>query len=143
MKLMIGRRVAALAAATLLSACSPSNTGEPPGEDRVAIGAELYQQNCASCHQPDLAGDPDWKTPNEDGSYPPPPHDSSGHTWHHPDRVLIEIIREGSDFPQSRMPAFGDRLTDDDIEAILEFFKDTWGPEEREYQQQVTEQDSP
>jgi len=57
--------------------------------------------------------------------------------------VLIEIISEGSDFPQSRMPAFGDRLTDDDIEAILEFFKDNWGPDEREYQQQVTEQDSP
>ena len=73
------------------------------------------------------------KKPNDDSSYPPPPHDSPGHTWHHPDRVLIEIIRDGSDFPQSRMPTFGDKLTDDDIEAILEFFKDNWGSEERDY----------
>jgi mono/diheme cytochrome c family protein len=109
--------------------------------DLVATGAELYQQNCASCHGADLSGDPNWKTPNEDGSYPPPPHDSSGHTWHHPDRVLIEIVRNGGSSPESRMPAFGDRLTDDDIRSILEFFKDNWGPEERAYQQQVTEQD--
>ncbi|MEX0864196.1 MAG: cytochrome c [Acidimicrobiia bacterium] len=144
MKPMSGMTVAAIAAGILLSACGrSSDPGEPPGPDRVAVGAELYQQNCASCHRPDLSGDPDWKTPNVDGSYPPPPHDSSGHTWHHPDRVLIEIIRDGSDFPQSRMPAFGDRLTEDEIEAILEFFKDNWGPDERAYQQQVTEQDPP
>jgi len=104
-------------------------------------GGELYQANCASCHGADLSGAPDWKTPNDDGSYPPPPHDSSGHTWHHPDRVLIEIIRDGSDFPQSRMPAFGDRLADEDFEAIIEFIKSGWGPQEKPYQSQVTEQD--
>jgi mono/diheme cytochrome c family protein len=126
----------------IISACSQSEgRGETLDPDRVAYGGELYRQHCASCHQPDLSGDPDWKTPNDDGSFPPPPHDSSGHTWHHPDRVLLEIIRTGSDFPQSRMPTFGDKLTDDDIEAILDFFKENWGPEERAYQEQVTEQD--
>jgi hypothetical protein len=39
------------------------------------------------------------------------------------------------------MPTFDDKLTDNDIEAILDFFKENWGPEERAYQQQVTEQD--
>ena len=33
-----------------------------------------------------------------------PPHDSSGHTWHHSDQILLELIRGGSDFPQARMP---------------------------------------
>lgn len=142
MRHRIRRKAAALAAVAIISACSQGGeTGEPLDADRVAIGGELYQQHCASCHRPDLSGDPDWKMPNDDGSLRPPPHDSSGHTWHHPDRVLIEIIRDGSDFPQSRMPAFGDKLTDDDIEAILDFFKDNWGPEERAYQEQVTEQD--
>jgi len=123
-------------------ACNQESDGAPTlDEDRVAQGSELYQHYCASCHREDLSGDPDWKKPNDDGSYPPPPHDSSGHTWHHPDRVLIEIIRDGSAFPQSRMPTFGDRLTDDDIEAILDFFKNNWGSEEREYQKQVTDQD--
>jgi len=135
-------KAAAAAAAAIISACSQGGeTGEPLDPDRVVHGGELYQQNCASCHQPDLSGDPDWKTPNDDGSFRPPPHDSSGHTWHHSDRVLLKIIRDGSDFPQSRMPTFGDKLTDDDIEAILDFFKENWGPEERAYQQQVTEQD--
>jgi mono/diheme cytochrome c family protein len=132
---------AAVLSGALVSACG-RDEGSVPALDQgqVARGGELYQQYCASCHRPDLSGDPDWKTPNEDGSFSPPPHDSTGHTWHHPDQVLIEIIRDGSDFPQSRMLSFGDRLREEDIEAILEFFKANWGPEERAYQRQVTEQ---
>ncbi len=131
-----------LASVAMVSACVPDGGSAPeatPDQVQVSRGEELYQQYCASCHRADLSGDPDWKTPDEDGSYPPPPHDSSGHTWHHSDRVLGAIIRDGSDFPQSRMPSFGDKLSDDDIGAILEFFKANWGPEEREYQQQVNE----
>lgn len=130
---------AAVLAAGIITACS-SDT-ETMSEAALERGGELYQANCASCHGADLAGAADWKKPNDDGSYRPPPHDSSGHTWHHPDRVLIEIIRDGSDFPQSRMPAFGDRLTTEDIEAILEFIKTSWGPQEKAYQNQVTKQD--
>lgn len=125
-------------AASLLGACSPP---APTSTEVPTRGEELYQQKCASCHGADLSGDPDWRTPNPDGSYPPPPHDSSGHTWHHPDRVLLEIIRDGSDLPQSRMPAFGDRLDDGEIEGILEFIKANWDPEERDYQRLVTRQD--
>lgn len=143
----MGRSIMAMAAilasVAIVSACAPdgsSDPGAPPEQQRVARGGELYQQYCASCHRADLSGDPEWKTPNDDGSYPPPPHDSSGHTWHHSDQVLLEIIRDGSDFPQSKMPSFGDRLSDDDIGAILEFFKTNWGPEEREYQRQVNQQ---
>jgi mono/diheme cytochrome c family protein len=130
---------AAILAAATITACA-SDT-ETASEAVVERGGELYQANCASCHGADLSGAPDWKTLNDDGSYPPPPHDSSGHTWHHPDRVLIEIISDGSDSPQSRMPAFGDQLTDEDIEAILEFIKTSWGPQEKAYQNQVTGQD--
>jgi len=135
-RLMVAAAV--LAAATVTACASDTATVSEAVFER---GGELYQANCASCHGADLAGAADWKTPKDDGSYPPPPHDSSGHTWHHPDRVLIEIIRDGSDFPQSRMPPFGDRLADEDIEAILEFIKTSWGPLERAYQDQATEQD--
>ncbi|HUP17539.1 MAG TPA: cytochrome c [Acidimicrobiia bacterium] len=132
-----------LASVAIISACAPdggSDSAAPLEQQRLARGGELYQKHCASCHQTDLSGDPEWRTPNDDGSYPPPPHDSSGHTWHHSDQVLLEIIRNGSDFPQSKMPSYGDKLSDDDIGAILEFFKANWGPEEREYQQRVNEQ---
>ena len=135
-RLMVAAAV--LAAATVTACASDTATVSEAVFER---GGELYQANCASCHGADLAGAADWKTPKDDGSYPPPPHDSSGHTWHHPDRVLIEIIRDGSDFPQSRMPPFGDRLADEDIEAILEFIKTSWGPQEKAYQNQITEQD--
>jgi mono/diheme cytochrome c family protein len=138
------RAVAAiLASFSTVSACASNGDPSPaatPSQEQLSRGEELYQQYCASCHRADLSGDPDWKTPDEDGSYPPPPHDSSGHTWHHSDQVLLKIIRDGSDFPQSRMPSFGDRLSDDDIAAILEFFKANWGPKEVEFQQQVNEQ---
>lgn len=128
---------AALAAASITACASDTET---VSEAVIERGGELYQATCASCHGADLAGAPDWKTPNGDGSYSAPPHNSSGHTWHHSDRVLIEIIRDGSDVRQSQMPAFGDQLTDEDIEAILEFIKSSWGPQEREYQRRVTEQ---
>ena len=125
----------------VISSCGAGGSSDSAAtlvNEEVRRGEELYQQLCASCHGVDLSGAPNWKTPKEDGSYPPPPHDSSGHTWHHSDQVLLEIIRDGSDFPQSRMPTFGDTLSDEDIDAIIDFFKANWGPEERAYQEAVT-----
>lgn len=155
----VARRVAAgLTLVALLVACSTSGGGSsqptgplglpetpPPPEldqDQIDLGETLYQQNCASCHRADLSGDPDWKTADADGSYPPPPHDSSGHTWHHSDHVLLTLIRDGSDFPQTRMPSFDQNLSDAEITAILEYLKSRWGPEERAYQWQITWQES-
>lgn len=135
-----------LAYVVMVSACAPVGLADPEGTtagEEVSRGKELYQQFCASCHGVDLAGDSDWKTPNEDGSFPPPPHDASGHTWHHSDQALIQIIRDGSDSAQSRMPRFGDQLKDDDIISILEYLKGHWGEREREYQRQLNEQETP
>lgn len=134
-------------AAVLLGACSsvggdgsrPIQDLPPLDDETVARGADLYQTHCASCHGAGLSGQPNWKVANADGSYPAPPHDSSGHTWHHSDAVLLEIIRDGIDVPQSRMPTFGEKLSDEEILAIIEFLKSSWGPEERAYQWQVTQ----
>jgi len=103
--------------------------------DRVAQGEQLYAQYCAACHGPKLEGKPDWKTPLADGSYPPPPHDNSGHTWHHNDELLIRIVTNGGDtsYP-SKMPAFRDKLSQDEVIAILDFIKSKWGNDEREFQ---------
>ena len=46
--------------------------------------------------------------------------------------------RDGAELEESRMPAFGDSLTDDEIISVLEFFKSTWGHEERAFQWHVT-----
>ncbi len=106
--------------------------------DRVALGREIYTEHCASCHGADAEGQPDWMIPNEDGSYKPPPHDATGHTWHHGDDLLVEIILVGSDFPQSRMPAYAGVLSEDETLAILDYFKSLWGPTEREIQWNIT-----
>ena len=63
----------------------------------VTQGEPLYAQYCASCHGANLEGVPDWKIVQPDGKYLPPPQDSSGHTWHHPDDLLISVIIEGGD----------------------------------------------
>jgi mono/diheme cytochrome c family protein len=108
--------------------------------DLVAIGADLYAANCAECHGSDLRGDPNWMRPADDGGFRPPPHDSSGHTWHHADDLLIRIVLTGYGFeePQSRMPTFGDTLSHDEVVAILEYIKSYWGPEERAFQWEQT-----
>lgn len=115
--------------------------------EQVRTGRAAYATNCAQCHGERAVGHPDWKEVQPDGTYLPPPHDSSGHTWHHSDQLLIRIIKEGgqaaygSEGFESRMPAFGGRLTDEEIEAIIAYFKTLWGPKEREFQASVTEQE--
>jgi hypothetical protein len=86
-----------------------------------------------------LQGVPDWKKPLADGSLPPPPHDSSGHTWHHEDSLLLRIIANGGD-PKynSKMPAFEKTLSKAQMVAILEFIKSVWGRKEREFQWWMT-----
>ena len=97
-------------------------------------GAELYAEHCATCHGAQLEGQPDWQVADEDGVLPAPPHDASGHTWHHDDAMLTDYIRRGGQavlddlgVPMtSGMPAFGEILRDSDIAAILGFIKSTW-----------------
>jgi mono/diheme cytochrome c family protein len=49
------------------------------------------------------------------------------------DGVLLALIRDGSDFPQTGMPLFGQTLNQEEIAAIIEYLKSEWGPEERVY----------
>jgi mono/diheme cytochrome c family protein len=105
----------------------------------VAQGESLYAQHCAQCHGANLEGAPEWKRPLSDGSLPPPPHDSSGHTWHHSDALLLSLILNGGDPAyNSKMPAFAGKLTEDEARMIVEFFKSRWGQDEREFQWWVT-----
>jgi mono/diheme cytochrome c family protein len=78
---------------------------------------------------------------------PAPPHDATGHTWHHPDSALFGITKEGLSpgkyAPrgyQSDMPAFGGVLTDEEIWAVLAYIKSTWPPRELAYQREVDRQ---
>jgi mono/diheme cytochrome c family protein len=109
----------------------------------IAQGRQVYADQCAACHGANLEGQPDWRSPLPSGRLPAPPHDASGHTWHHPDDMLFRIVKEGTAAIvgggyESDMPAFADVLGDADIRAVLAYIKSTWPEREREYQQAVT-----
>lgn len=103
-----------------------------PGDPRiVARGAEVYAQECASCHGTNLEGQPNWRMRGEDGLLPAPPHDASGHTWHHDDETLFILTKYGlagltQNAPPSGMPAYDGVLSDEDIVAVLSYIKSTW-----------------
>lgn len=118
---------------------------DPDNPTIVAQGKDLYAATCAECHGADLKGQPDWKTRNEDGSLKAPPHDVSGHTWHHADALLFQVTKHGgaSIAPAgfiSAMPAFKDALSDDEIWAVLSFIKSTWPKKIRQRQESLSQQ---
>ena len=107
---------------------------ELDGRD-IAAGEVLYAENCAACHGAALEGQPDWRSPGADGVLPAPPHDETGHTWHHDNALLFEYTQLGGDKAleargvtgfTSGMPAFGETLSDDEIWNILAFIRSTW-----------------
>ncbi len=107
----------------------------------VQAGETVYQANCASCHGASLEGQPDWQIRDDNGFLPAPPHDATGHTWHHADDLLFEITKYGPSVVindksyKSLMPAYKDILSDDEIIAVLSFIKNTWPEEQRSWQE--------
>lgn len=132
---------------TLLAACekAPEGRADPNDTAQVALGAKLYAQHCGACHGMKLEGQPNWRSRQANGRLPAPPHDESGHTWHHPDQVLFAITRNGVAPPyapkdyQSDMPAFAGTLSDAEIWAVLAYIKSHWTSREvLEAREQIT-----
>mgnify|MGYP006083468161 FL=1 len=100
----------------------------------VSKGKVIYDENCASCHGINLKGQQNWRVRKEDDKLPAPPHDETGHTWHHSGALLIELTKQGlnaiagPDY-KTDMPAYENILSDEDIVAVLSYIKSTW-PEE-------------
>lgn len=119
--------------------------GEPVSAAELALGQQLYATKCASCHGAQLEGQPDWKRRLENGRMPAPPHDATGHSWHHADRQLFTITKlgVGAVVPgyESDMPAFEGVLTDAEIAATLAWIKSTWPARQRGFQAEVTAND--
>ncbi len=69
------------------------STADPANTEVMALGRQIYLTNCASCHGVNLEGQPDWQQANPDGSLRAPPHDETGHTWHHGDANLFQSIK--------------------------------------------------
>lgn len=140
----------AVLVAAILAGCTairPERRESPPAQQTpsnpITRGAELYNANCLGCHGGAIGGDM---------MDIPPPHNANGHTWHHPDCQLIDVVLNGSGgmgemmrrmmgVPENapRMPAFRGKLTEEDVEAILAYIKTWWTEEQRVWQTQITQ----
>lgn len=137
--LFLGAAVVATTAAAGWTFWPPPSTGRADPDDarQVALGETVYRQQCASCHGAKLEGQANWRIRKPDGRLPAPPHEESGHTWHHPDDQLFRITKLGLKPPlapegyESDMPAFGPVVVDEQIWAVLAFIKSRWPAEIR------------
>ena len=97
----------------------------------MTLGKEVYAQNCASCHGANLKGQANWRQRMTNGYMPAPPHDETGHTWHHSDSHLFLMTKYGIEkmigksYPNN-MPAYEEQLSDEEIIAVLSYIKSTW-----------------
>lgn len=124
---------------------SDSTFIDPADQTLVIQGKAVYANNCASCHGAELQGQKNWRERLPNGRLPAPPHDETGHTWHHPDGMLFDIIKNGlipgKTAPpnyQSDMPAYAGVLSDEEITAVLAYIKSSWPPRVLQAQKELT-----
>lgn len=103
---------------------------------QVARGAAVYSRYCAQCHGADLQGEENWQVRKSDGTLPAPPHDMTGHTWHHSDKQNFAYVKYGAASLgdaaagfKSGMPLFDGTLNDGEIWDVLAFIKSSWPDE--------------
>jgi mono/diheme cytochrome c family protein len=137
------RGVVAILMALGLHGCGDRPMADPTDGQQVALGKTVYDRHCAACHGANLEGQPNWRERLPGGRLPAPPHDATGHTWHHADTLLFAIVRDGIEphvLPgyESDMPAFGGRLSEAEIWAVLAYIKSAWPAETRRWQSEVS-----
>jgi mono/diheme cytochrome c family protein len=138
--------LAALASAGVVSLVLIGSGREPTppaGEAALGLGRQIYADYCAACHGETLQGQPDCQKRQANGRLPAPPHDASGHTWHHPDDLLFAMTKLGIEALagpgyESDMSAFEDQLSDAEIRAVLAYIKSSWPPDIRARQEEIS-----
>ena len=121
-------------------------TLRPADPQVLSLGETVYAAHCAACHGARLEGQPNWRERQADGRLPAPPHDASGHTWHHADELLVRVTKLGvaraaglKDY-DSAMPAYEGVLSDEEIVAVLSWIKSQWPLEVQAKHDQVNAQ---
>jgi len=119
--LLIGR--VAAQSSTSADAAPPKRWYSP---EHVARGALVYTENCAVCHGQNAEGTKNWRQRADDGKFPPPPIDGTGHAWHHPMKILGAQIKFGAPGGLGSMPGFADKLSDEQVVDVIAWFQNEW-----------------
>lgn len=111
----------------------PASLSEPHTSEQIKLGETLFAQNCASCHGSQGEGE-DKNNPGggtkPNGMSRVPALNGSAHSWHHPNEMLFNKIKNGAADPKiSTMPGFKDRFNDEEIVAVLHYIKYSLWPE--------------
>jgi mono/diheme cytochrome c family protein len=106
----------------------------------IARGKIIYESYCVSCHQVNLVGAENWKGLDEDGHRKAPPLNGTGHTWHHDDATLHNIIKYGlakivKNY-DGKMIGFGDKINNKQVDSVLSYIKSHW--EDEIYERQIS-----
>jgi len=86
-------------------------------EESLAMGSALYSENCATCHGDDASGN----GPLAD-TLSSPPADLRAHVPLHPAGETFNYI--SNSFPNSPMPAWKDRLSEEQIWHIVNYLRE-------------------
>lgn len=117
-------------------------SADPSNAELVAMGRQVYASQCAACHGANLEGQPNWRSRKADGRLPAPPHDASGHTWHHDDNSLFRLTKFGlaalvGQPVETNMPIYEGVLSDEQIWAALAYIKSRWPDKIRQRQADI------
>lgn len=96
---------------------------------QVSAGEVVFAENCLVCHGAQGRGTANWRQRLADGSFPPPPLNGTAHTWHHPLPALRQTVKDGSIALGGSMPAFGEKLSEEEIDSVLAYVQSLWQEE--------------
>ena len=109
---------------------SSTATGQMPTRqyqpEQLELGGQIFAKHCAGCHGDKAQGNENWRVRDENGKFLPPPLNGNGHAWHHSRAVLRNVIENGSVDGSGNMPAWKDKLSDAEIDAVISWFQSLW-----------------
>ncbi|HLU11317.1 MAG TPA: cytochrome c [Oceanobacillus sp.] len=122
---------------------APEDLPTPMFTDPALLDGQYnYNYYCGHCHGYNGEGQLASTIPRarEMGLHLVPPQDATGHTWEHPDQLLIRVIQDGIPNPlmQFPMPGFKDILTEQEIRNILAYIRLWWTEPQRAHQRGAT-----
>lgn len=96
---------------------------------QITRGGNVYKNNCMSCHGANAEGNVDWRKTDAEGKYPAPPLNGTGHAWHHSNKVNANTIWNGTKHIGGNMPAWKDKLSEEEVIDVIAWFQSKWSDE--------------